>query len=54
MVFSQPTFLFAFLPFVLAVHLVAPRWARNAFLPCSNPRARSSRLSKNESTAISS
>ncbi|MEM8713080.1 MAG: MBOAT family O-acyltransferase, partial [Planctomycetota bacterium] len=32
MVFSQPTFLFAFLPLVLGVHLVAPRWARNAFL----------------------
>ncbi|QDV08766.1 Peptidoglycan O-acetyltransferase [Planctomycetes bacterium Poly30] len=32
MVFSQPTFLFAFLPLVLGLHLLAPRWARNGFL----------------------
>ncbi len=32
MVFSQPTFLFAFLPLVLALHLAAPRALRNALL----------------------
>ncbi|MFT5731589.1 MAG: alginate O-acetyltransferase complex protein AlgI [Planctomycetota bacterium] len=32
MVFSQPTFLFVFLPLVLGLHLLAPRWARNGLL----------------------
>ena len=32
MVFSQPTFLFAFLPLVLGLHLLCPKWAKNLFL----------------------
>jgi len=32
MVFSNPTFLFLFLPAVLALYALSPRWARNALL----------------------